>query len=180
MTHDFYKQAFEAAVGELATLSKNRDTLLKEAGTLEDRMEKVRQGALGLVSLADIDFQEVKDKYPDLFADQIDIRMGITDAVRAVLSSSSEMLTPIEIRERVFQINPAIAGQKSPLASIHAIIRRLIDKWEVTYGVDNFERTAYGWIGSNDWEERIVRWKFSDPDQVIEDIKNGKSKKKKE
>jgi hypothetical protein len=179
MTDDFYKKAFKSALLELSALTKQRNEVKEQLDELDERIEKVRQGAIGLTSLANLDFQEVKGKYPDLFEDQIDQRMGITDAVRAVLSSSADdMLTPTEIRDRVFQLSPGIAGHKNPLASIHAVIRRLIDKNEVLYGVDGLERTVYGWIGSDDWKERISTWNFKNADEVIERIEKEKGKRK--
>jgi hypothetical protein len=181
MTNDFYKSAFETAVSELATLSEERETLLEKVGTIEDRIERVRQGALGLASLAGVDFKEIKEKYPDLFAEQIDPRMGITDAVREALRINGGVMTPTDVREAVFRISPAIAGHKNPMASIHAILRRLVDNGEAAIGTDNDKRTVYAWIGTDEALEN-ARTLFRNTEQtneMIARIKDARAKRDK-
>jgi hypothetical protein len=155
MTDDFYKKAFNSALEELATLAKRRTLLKKELLDLEDRMEKLRQGAVGLASLANVEFHEIKENYPDLFEDEIDPRMGITDAVRETLRASQGWLTPVDVRNRLYLMIPAIASHKNPLASIHAVLRRLVDKGEVVSGSDAEKRTVYAWIGSDEAIRRL-------------------------
>lgn len=170
MTRVSYKNAFRSALQELTELSQQRTDVQIQLDELDERIERVRQGALGLSVLAGIDFQEIKTKYPDLFEEQIDARMGITDAVREALRTESEMLTPMEVRDKVFRISPAIAGHKNPLASIHAVLRRLQDKNEVAYAVhEDTSKTMYGWIGSDDWKQRLKRW-IKNSDESIERV----------
>src|SRR5438270_10894331 len=131
MVEDAYKKAFKDGVEEFYRLSSRRDELTAELEAVEDRMERVRQGTIALARLADMNFAEIQEAHPDLFDGQPDLRLGITDAVREVLKSAATTLPPIEIRNRVFQISPAVAGHKSPMASIHAVLRRLIESGEV-------------------------------------------------
>jgi hypothetical protein len=181
MTDDFYKKAFDSAVDELSSLTTRHSNLLKEAATLEERIEKVRQGALGLATLADIDFQQIKDKYPKLFEDQIDPRMGITDAVREALRMNGGLMTPTDVREGVFRISPAIAGHKNPMASIHAILRRLVDSDEVLIGTDKEKRTVYVWAGTDEALEHATTLfkKTEQMDEIIARIKAERAKKNK-
>jgi len=170
MTRESYKKTFNSALQELADLSRQRNGVQTQLDELDERIEKVRQGALGLSVLAGIDFQEIKTKYPDLFEEQIDARMGITDAIREALRTEPDMLTPMEIRDKVFQISPAIAGHKNPLASIHAVLRRLQDRNEVAYAIqENTDKTMYGWIGADDWKKRLKRW-IKNADESIERV----------
>jgi hypothetical protein len=158
MTDDFYKKAFDAALSELTSLEDDRERIAIELETVEGRMEKVRQAALGLLSLTDTEFQQIKDKYPRLFADQLDPRLGITDAIRQVLKASDDMMTTHQIRDAVFQISPAIAAHKNPIASVAAILRRLMDNNDVASGIFQSGKTVYGWIGSEDGRDRLLRW----------------------
>lgn len=178
MTDDFYKKAFETALSELSDLESNREELNKKLDTTDERIEKVRQAALGLLSLAGIDFQEIKDKYPTLFRNDIDPRLGITNAVRQVLKTSSDMLTTHQIRDLVFQVAPAIAAHKNPIATVSAILRRLIDYEEVISGVFEDGKTVYGWVDDNDAEERIKRWFGPGGEEAWEDFsRRAKAKK---
>jgi hypothetical protein len=177
MTDDFYKQAFEAALEELSDLEKERETLKTKMEATEERMEKVRQAALGLLSLSGVDFQVIKDKYPNLFDNQLDPRIGITEAIRQVLKSSEDMLTTYEIRDLVFQISPTIAGHKNPIATVSSILRRLMDNDEVTSGIFKDGKTVYGWIASEDAEERLKRWFKQDGKEIWERVKARRAKK---
>jgi hypothetical protein len=160
MSVEFYKTAFKAAVEELSSLTEQYERKVREEEALEDRMEKVRAGAVSLATLAGMDFQKVQDEYPSLFAGQPDPRIGITDAVREVLRSSPDMLTPLEIRDRVYRLSPTIAGHKNPLASIHAVIRRFMDTDQVVMATTDqgSGKTMYGWVDCDDCEERLERW----------------------
>src|SRR5687768_8042063 len=134
MTDDSYQKAFTSAVAELAELQRQRDEEQKKVDTLDERMDKVRQGALGLAALVDIEFEEIKRDYPRLFNEEHDPKLGITEAVKLALRDSPNALAPTQIKERVLQISPAVAGHKNPMASIHAVLRRLVDANEVFLG----------------------------------------------
>jgi hypothetical protein len=180
MTDDFYKTALQSALKELAELSDKREEARDLLNTLEERIEKVRQGALGLASLADVDFDEVKKEYPKLFADQIDPRMGITDAVREALRANGDLMSPADIQDAVFRISPAVAGHKNPLASIYAVLRRLTDGDEVLVGLDSGGRTVYGWCGTDEALDHIAK-RFAHDDnfnEVVSGIKTRRAKKK--
>jgi hypothetical protein len=160
VTDDYYKTAFESALSELSGLIKERMELRAKLETIEDRIERVRQGALGLVALLDVDFEEVRQKYPGLFDEQLDPRIGITEAVREALKSANTLLTPVEVKERVIHISPAIAGHKNPMASVHAILRRLNENGDAVSGTTNDGKTLYGWTGGDDEDTkaRIQGW----------------------
>src|SRR5689334_12237133 len=122
-----YQNAFESAVAELTDLYIQRDAKQTEIDALDGRIERVRQGALGLAALVELNFDELKRDYPRLFSDAHDPRIGITEAVRLALQNGMEKLTPVEIKDRVLGLSPAVAGHKNPMASIHAVLRRLVD-----------------------------------------------------
>lgn len=167
---DSYQKAFDIAVGDLARLQAERDTVQTQLDGLDSRIERVRQGALGLAALIDLDFLQLKQRHPRLFDDSHDPRIGITEAVRAAMTESPETLSPVDIKERVLQIAPAVAGHKNPMASIHAVLRRLVDSGEVVMAVfTETGRTVYGWIGDANKLEiklKLAQW-FSNPEYVF-------------
>lgn len=156
MSDDFYKDAFEAALKELRQLSATKERLSRELVELDKRSEDLRLAAAGLTPLAGLDFDQVKAQYPDLFAEQITSRIGITDAVRDALSTAGKWLTVPQIRDRVFTIAPMVAGHKNPLASIHAVLRRLQDADEVLAGDDGEGKGLYAYIGTDEAVERVA------------------------
>lgn len=172
MTNDFYQNALDSALKELSDLQAERDGLQEKVDALDARIEKVRQGALALTSLAELNFDEVKNKYPDLFDDADDPRIGITDAVKEALKSAEKPLTPIQVRERVLKISPAIAGHKNPMASIHAVLRRLTDKDNV-FMADMVAdgTTVYFWLSpvESTAKKQLSNW-FSNSEVVWERV----------
>jgi hypothetical protein len=141
-----FKEALESAITKLAKLVDERTDLEKKIAVLDDRIERTRQGVLGLSNLAECDFDELKEKYPDLFDDTVDPRLGLTDAVRQVMKSAGKYLTPFEVRDGVYKIYPALSGHKNPLASLYTVLKRLVDNDEVTIGIEEeTSKMLYGW-----------------------------------
>ena len=71
---------------------------------------------------------------------------GFTDAVRKVLSASTEPLTPAEVRERLPSAGFSLEGYSNPLASIHTILKRLA-RTESVNEVVKKGKTAYEYTG---------------------------------
>lgn len=168
MSDDFYKVAFDSAVTELVELISRHSTLKKELVEAEERIDRVRQGVLGLAFLANVDLNQTKEKYPDLFEGESSgsSQLGITDAIRKAMKSGGNMMTPLEIRDSVYGINPTIATHKNPLASIHAVLKRLVDSNEVVTGVSKDGKTAYCWAGDSESRQRIAEASKNDADIV--------------
>ena len=159
---DAFQNAFQLAVAELSDLQRQREQKQKEVDSLDERMEKVRQGALGLAALVNIDFERIKRDHPRLFSEEHDPKLGITEAVKMALRETDGILSPKEIKDRVLRISPAVAGHKNPMASIHAVLRRLVDADEVFMAVyEETGRTVYGWVGDNMDRQTIKRRLFA-------------------
>jgi acyl-CoA synthetase (AMP-forming)/AMP-acid ligase II len=178
MIDESYKKAFHAGVDEFYVLVTRRDALIAELEAVEDRMERVRQGVMGIAPLANMDFEELRVKYPELFEGRVDPNVGITEAVRESLRSTDQALTPREIRDRVIQLSPVVAGHSNPMASIHAILRRLMDTDEIISFVDSLDRTMYGWVPLDEDAamERLNRW-ITNPERTWKRIQQSRKKK---
>ncbi len=69
---------------------------------------------------------------------------GFTDAIRKVLRSSEEALTPAEVKENLPEIGFSLEGYSNPLASIHTILKRLAGTESVDQEMKD-GKTAYKW-----------------------------------
>jgi hypothetical protein len=71
--------------------------------------------------------------------------LGITDACREALKIAGEPLTPIQVRDRIVDINPDLAKQSNLMASVHTVLKRLEPK-EATALTDKEGKLFYKWI----------------------------------
>jgi hypothetical protein len=156
MKDDFYKEALNSAIEELSLLTRERDELNLRIEFLDERLDKLRQVVLGLSHIADFDIQKIKDENPNLFPEYIDPRLGVTEAVRKVLQDAGTFMTPTDIRDGVLRVSNAIHGHKNPMATIHTVLRRLIESDEVGMFVDQDEKTTYAWIGDEKARKNIA------------------------
>jgi hypothetical protein len=152
-----YKTSLDKALEELAGLAEQREGLIDQVTRIDERAEKLRQGIFGLAVLADENFEALQDKYPDLLDSVEPSRMGLTESVREALKrADNEFLSPPQIRDRVVDLNPAIAKHRSPMASVHAVLRRLGESGEILGVTWNDGRTAYAWAGTDEAFEKAV------------------------
>lgn len=142
MTVDTYKRAFEQAVKELADLMEARDYLDAQREDFDKRISTLRDGLLGLSTLAGIG--NPQKEYPDLFPELIDPDIGITGAVRKVLAHSGDYLSPVAVRDGLEQMGFDIKKYKNILASIHQILKRLYDNKEAAITTRE-GKTLYKW-----------------------------------
>jgi hypothetical protein len=57
--------------------------------------------------------------------------MGLTPAVRAILTEAARALTPVQIRDRLNAYGYDKLPPGNPMAAIHGVLRRLLDMGEV-------------------------------------------------
>ena len=121
MTKSDYRRAYETAAAEL-------ESLLKEQERIEGRVLSLRRTMTGLADL----LREAGESMG--WRDRIDATLegmaqhSITDDIRKVMNASSLSLTSSEIREELETIGYDWAEQKNPLATINAILNRLIEQ----------------------------------------------------
>jgi len=125
-----YAEALTAAREEL-------EHLLEQQDMLQIRIARVRQSIAALSSLCD------EAPTTDL---------GLTDAVRSVLRGSVEALAAAEVKERLAALGLALASHVNPLASVHTVLKRLVQAGEA--------RSTKGYGG------KTVYW-YWHPSQVI-------------
>jgi len=79
VTRTTYKEAFQQAKEEFDALRRQRDAKVAEVAEIEERIVQVRRGVTALAALAGEDLD--------------DMALGLTEAVRALLSAASGPLT---------------------------------------------------------------------------------------
>ena len=92
-------------------------TLTREKIKIEQRLESVESSLLSILSLHDE--EEVMPYLDQLY--EITRPEGFTDAVRKVLRSAGEPLTPADVKDRLPNVGFNLASYSNPLASIHTI-----------------------------------------------------------
>ncbi len=140
-------EELEEARGGLADLFQQKEEL-------EIRIAKQQRRVAALSAL--VDESEESDQILELNLG------GLTDVVRSALRAGGPRgLTPTEIRTRLIQLSFPTNEYKNFMASLHSVLRRLVDAGEVrTVIIDQHEgrdRSVYQWVGGikNRFETRF-------------------------
>ncbi len=90
----------------------------------------------------------------------------LAEACRAVLKNAGRPLTPLQVREGIIALGYNLAQHKSnPLASIHAVLRRLAESGDVERAVtdggdDRKPDVCYFWLGRAETQRLIAATSF--------------------
>lgn len=156
MTKSDYRRAYETAAAEL-------ESLLKEQERIEGRILSLRRTMTGLADL----LREAGDTMG--WRDRIDSTLeamtqhSLTDDIRQVMNASLLPFTSGEIRDELEKLGWDIAEQKNPLATINAILNRLIEQGYVTETTKN---------GRKAWQRKknaAEHYKMSPPPKLEKD-----------
>lgn len=107
--------------------------LLASLDALEFQIARQKRRIAALRELAD----ESEDAAPSM-----SLVSGITDACRTVLRSAEKPLFPTEVKDRIERLG--VPEQKNLLASVHTILKRLIEAEDVEKVGEKGDR--YAWI----------------------------------
>ena len=141
--NSIYQEALEQALRELGESMAERDLLEERLDAADRRIFRLREGAMGIGAL--LGRYRLGEEFPDLFPDRIDPDKGLTDAVRDLLKSHHPYShTPVQIRDGLKEKGYGISKHKNPLASIHTVLKRLVEKGEIREG-NRDGRTVYIW-----------------------------------
>ena len=140
-----YREAFEASMQELNTLLNEREELESMRKLLDRRIEKLRQVAVGLGGICGENIETISGKWPELTSEKAPEITGLTDAIREVLSTNSELyLSPIHVRDLLTEMGFDTGKYKNVLASIHTVLKRLRSHKEVV-DASNEGKVVYKW-----------------------------------
>jgi hypothetical protein len=138
MVMDDYKRAEIAAAKEL-------DELLEQRRLLDVRIARLRQTIVSLHALT--------EGVPEFKEGQQMVAVGITDACRNALKVAGSPRTAVEVRDWLESSGYDLRDQANALASIHTVLKRLVDSGEAV-PVEKDGKPAYGWKGGKDFTLR--------------------------
>jgi chromosome segregation ATPase len=144
---------------KLSDSLSERQALKQQLQQLDERIHKLRQAVFGLSTLieSEAEFEKIKKEYPRAFEDYSDSRLGLTDAVRAVLRNAATFMSPVEVKDEVITISSALQGHKSAISSVHTVLRRLVEADEVSSAISDDGKTLYAWTGDQLAMEKIAQ-----------------------
>jgi hypothetical protein len=112
MESSSYKSALQKAQADWAELTR------QEAG-IAVRKAQLKRTIKALAALC--------SELPDISA------MSLADAIRLVIASTTEALSVIEIRGKLNEIGYDLSKFKTPLASIHTAVNRMVESEELIH-----------------------------------------------
>jgi len=118
-----YRRALEAAPDEHERLKAEREQI-------ETRLAQLRQTIGALAPLCELPRQE---------------DLGLTDACRSVLRARFGALTPVQVKDDLATMGLDLSSYSNPLASIHAVLKRLAAAGEVIRLKTRDRKTVYAW-----------------------------------
>jgi hypothetical protein len=146
-----YKVALDQTLEQLAKALARRERLQLTQAKWDSHIDDLQDAAEALGRLCGIDPTK---QHPELFPEDAEPEVGFTDAVREVFRNADErfLYQPISVREKLKEMGFPIAKYKNPLASIHTILKRLVEHGEIIR-VDFEGSSRYGKIPSEKVEK---------------------------
>ena len=120
MRNEDYRKAYESAAKEL-------DELLQRQAAMEERIIALRKTMNVLSVLCQqtgIDTSDIDAAHAKLF--QM-IESSLTEDILKIVNASSEPLTTADVRDQLKELGGSLAEHRNPLASINAILNRLVE-----------------------------------------------------
>jgi len=111
------------------------------------RLARLKQSLIGLAPLAD-EQDQVSKPAGGLFMtlSTIMAETTMTDAARQILQAAAKPLSPVQIKDQLVSMGKDLSGHKNVMASIHSLIKRLVDSGEIETK-DNGLTYAWRWRG---------------------------------
>jgi|ERR1700686_3537679 len=143
-----WNEALKAARDEHRHLLQKRDELDAARAEIDFEVETIDKRTVQLEhTIASLSELTGANKYPQRLA-PIDLNnLQLADACRKVLASVNQYLTPIVIRDALVARRYDLTPYSNPLASLHSVLKRLLDSGEAirTAGPDG--KAMYRWNG---------------------------------
>ncbi len=139
-----YFQALEKAKKELASQREERQKI-------DIRIAKLEQTVKGLAAICEEQQAEIPPDLP-LPPEWDTTGLGLTSAIRKILSSRGTAMVPTEIRDALVDSGTDLSRYSNAMVAIHNTLKRLFDQGELARSKD--EPTRYQWVNMI---ARIVR-----------------------
>lgn len=144
MTKDkgYWSGVLEAANQQLAGIREERRELEKRRHILNGEIIRLEQLIASLTPLV----SEQSTRAETTFVIGNAAEIGLTDACREVLRKTEQSTTPRRIKEMLEHAGYNTGQHLNPLASIHGVLKRLVESGEVER-MENNDKTFYRWVG---------------------------------
>jgi hypothetical protein len=117
------REKWQAEINGLVKMKATIDNKIMGLQTMIKGLDYMEHGAP--TSQAELDPLPLPPELSDLHS------MGLTPAVRAILTEAARPLTPVQIRDRLNAYGYDKLPLGNPMAAIHGVLRRLLDMGEV-------------------------------------------------
>ena len=184
MSREDYKRSLELAKVELGQLRTEKGKITSRLTEIERHIEAAEEAIQSLARLCDQQVTKgLLSGNPIPLAGQSG---KLNDAVRLALQTSSEALSPIQVRERLTQLGYDSSGYSTDfLATLHTVLKRLHTiHHEVRTVTLPGGKTGYKWITETDKLVELALMPDSyvlgvgEPAKVGLIVEEGKGKKK--
>lgn len=123
MSNKNYRKAYDSAAKEL-------ETLLRKKKSIESRILSIRKTMNVLSTLLK---EEGDEKWLENALGVLDaIEPSLTDDIYSILNHSPEPFTTTDVLDELKKFSRTIAEHKNPLATINAVLMRLVEQKKAT------------------------------------------------
>lgn len=140
-------KTIQAMEDRLVSMRAQRDRLLEQLREIDDQITIAQQDietAKAIWTRSPFSVRPVGDTKPIA-------EMGMTDAVRYVLQTLMQRMTPPEVRNKMAEWGFDFSKYESDeVSSIHTTLKRLAAKGDVDEINEGHRRKSYKWIGKKD------------------------------
>ena len=147
-----YVKAYEAAAAEFASLMGEQERIQVRIIALRKTMNLLA----GLISQEDSEFGEYADATVRQFIDPT-----LTDDVLKLVSIAPGAMTTSDVRDELNKLGGSIAVHKNPLATINAVLKRLVEQGRIKETVKD-GRKAWGRKIPADHPVHKLRYRYQD------------------
>jgi hypothetical protein len=141
MSKDYWKEVLETACKKRETLRSRRDELDAEREEINLEVVQIEQLIEHLTPLAT---DTPLDHIP-LMNEKYVTGLNLADACREVLKTVNTHFTPIQVRDTLASIDYNLNQYSNPLASIHGVLKRMVESGEVESLAHEKRGTIYRW-----------------------------------
>jgi hypothetical protein len=132
-----FREALNSAKAELTALQQELGTCLKQQEVLEKKIVAVRQMIVGF-----------SDALGEQFVEEDSL--GLTDAIRQAFKTSSQPMTPTDVKGRLELLGYDTSKYGNLMASVHTIITRLTRQGQITAAGTAGNKPTYRWVQKMD------------------------------
>lgn len=157
MSEEFWVSAADKAVRERNELSARRERLVAEVAEIDQRILQLEQAIDTLINLVNV---------PSLSPAQTPevTNLKLADACREILKSYDKYMNAVEVRDALQMAGYDLGVFNNALASIHGVLKRLVESGDVLSVADLTGTALYKW-NTSVFKHSPLKWINQRPDK---------------